>query len=398
MHVLYISDCYYPRVNGVSTSIQTFRQRMREMGHRVSLMVPDYPAVADDDEDTHRVPSRKVWLDPEDRLMRGADSRRMLRTLPTVDLVHVQTPFMAHQVGVRYARAHGVPVVETYHTYFEEYLYNYIPALPRNLLRLAARSFSRRQCGELDALVVPSTAMLDVLRGYGIATPATVLPTGLRLDDFASGDGDAFRRAQGIAATRPVMLYVGRVAFEKNIEFLFEVVDQVRVTQPDVLLVVAGEGTAESRLRHSAARRGLSEHVRFVGYLRRDGELQSCYKAADVFVFASRTETQGLVLLEAMACGTPVVSTAYMGTREVLAGCDGALVARDDSGHFAEQVTRILRSPELRVTLAGEALRHAGRWSDRTLADRLAAFYVDVIAAQNPATRTANHAESGASP
>ncbi|MGF1547989.1 MAG: glycosyltransferase [Thiotrichales bacterium] len=381
MHFLYISDCFFPRVNGVSTSIDTFRKRLQAFGHRVSLVAPDYLDPGADDADIHRVKAGKVWLDPEDRLMRAAALRSTLDGIEAVDLVHVQTPFMAHRVGVRFARIRGIPVVATYHTFFEEYLYNYIPGLPRNLLRLAARSFSRRQCAELDALIVPSTPMLDVLRGYGITTPATVLPTGLNMDDFTSGNGPAFRHAQGIAENRPVIVYVGRVAFEKNIEFLLDVTLAVRRTLPDVLLLIAGEGTAVPHLRHAAHARGLTDHVRFVGYLRRDGELQGCYKAADVFVFASKTETQGLVLLEAMACGTPVVSTAHLGTREVLAGCDGALIASDDCHEFAQQALAVLQAPALRAQLSAGALRHAAAWSDATLAERLAAYYREVIAA-----------------
>src|SRR5581483_6173654 len=136
------------------------------------------------------------------------------------DLVHVQTPFVAHWCGGRLARRLGLPLVVSYHTYFEDYLHHYVPFLPRTALRALARTASRRQCDQAQTVIVPSTAFRDVLRGYGVRAPLEVLPTGLPLHSFAGGDGAAFRRKHGIPAERPVMLHVGRMAHEKNVPFL----------------------------------------------------------------------------------------------------------------------------------------------------------------------------------
>src|SRR2546423_10834049 len=149
--------------------------------------------------------------------------------------------------------------------------------------------------------------MRAVLRGYGVSTPIHVLPTGLAADRFRAGDGRAFR-ARGIDAQRPLLTYIGRVAHEKNIGFLVQVFRRVLASVPEALLVIAGEGPARASLRRQVAYLGLEGRVHFAGYLARDSALLDCYAAADVFVFASRTETQGLVLLEAMAQGAPVVS------------------------------------------------------------------------------------------
>lgn len=162
----------------------------------------------------------------------------MLREL-LPDILHIQTPFVAHYAGVRLARNLKIPSVLSYHTYFEEYLYHYIRFLPRFMLRWAVRYMTRRQCGQ--------------------------------------------------------------------------VVAEVQEIVPDILFIVAGEGPAEGQLRAMVESLGLDENVRFIGYLNNLQSLRDCYCAADAFIFASRTETQGLVLLEAMALGVPVVSTAKMG-------------------------------------------------------------------------------------
>ena len=205
MHILMISDVFFPRVNGVSTSIATFRRGLCENGqHRCTLVVPRYGAGDPPDPGVHRVAARRVPMDPEDRLMSGRALERALGGIDArgVDVVHVQTPSIAHSAGVRWARRQGLPVVETWHTHFEEYFHHYVPFLPRRLLRVAPRSVSRRQCNAVDRIIVPSPAMEQVLRAHGIERPITVLPTGIDRREFAGGDRAAFRRRHGIPADR----------------------------------------------------------------------------------------------------------------------------------------------------------------------------------------------------
>ncbi|MEX0961151.1 MAG: glycosyltransferase [Burkholderiales bacterium] len=381
MRILMISDVYFPRVNGVSTSIQTFRHELAVLGHRTVLIAPAYPASYSEEDDILRIRSRRVPLDPEDRIMRPGEIRRLLPKLreERFDLVHIQTPFIAHYLGVELAAKLDLPVVESYHTFFEEYLFHYIPFLPTAWLRAMARRVSRGQSRQVDALVVPSSAMRDRLAEYGVRTPMHVLPTGIPLREFARGDGDRFRRRHGIAAGRPTLLFVGRVAFEKNIDFLLRALELAMRNIPDLLLVIAGEGPALAHLEKEAVRRNLQEHVLFVGYLDRRHELLDCYSAADAFVFASRTETQGLVLLEAMALGLPVISTAVMGTRDIVGPRRGALVPREDEANFAASIVRFVGDPALRARLAQEAVAYAREWHADALAVRMADLYREIV-------------------
>jgi 1,2-diacylglycerol 3-alpha-glucosyltransferase len=382
MRILMISDVYFPRVNGVSTSIQTFRNDLLSLGHRCVLVAPDYPGHrADDGEAMIRIHSRAVPRDPEDRLF----SRSRLLALTSqlcemrFDLVHIQTPFAAHYAGIELARRLGIPSVESYHTYFEHYLHHYVPALPQRMLQSLARRFTVSQCHQVDAVISPSRQMAEALRAYGVNSPIEVLPTGLPAERFVLGDGERFRARHGVPAGRPLALFLGRVAHEKNIDFLIRMLVALRARVPDVLLVIAGEGPAEAHCRERVAALGLGGQVMFVGYLDRRSGLADCYRAADVFVFASRTETQGLVLLEAMAQGTPAVSTAVMGTVDVLAGATGAVVVPEDETAFAAAVATVLTDPVRRAELGERARQDARRWSSRAMAERLVAFYGGVL-------------------
>jgi glycosyltransferase involved in cell wall biosynthesis len=402
VHVLMISDVYFPRVNGVSTSIQTFSRELQSLGHRVTLIAPDYGQGDEGDahpfERLHRVPSRFLILDPEDRMMRRADLFDRERELRSqgIDLIHIQTPFVAHYAGLGLARRLGVPRIATYHTFFEEYLFHYVRFLPRSWMRWAARRFSAAQCNDLDAIVVPSSAMRETLERYGVRTPMRIIPTGIDHSRFQGGDGRRFRQAHGISPERPVIVHVGRIAHEKNIVFLLEVMTEVHLRMPEAVMVIAGEGPALETLKRQVAARGLSASVLFVGYLERSGALLDCYRAGDVFVFSSRTETQGLVLLEAMALGVPVVSTAVMGTRDVLVEGQGALIAGERIDDFAEKVLRVLREPDLKKTLSAKARTYAASWSSPAQASKLLELYAGV-AGTSPAAALVS-AVAGESP
>ena len=291
-----------------------------------------------------------------------------------VDLVHIHTPFIAHYAGVRFAKQCGLPVVATYHPYFEDYLHHYVPLLPRGIGRFIARHFTRSQCDDVAALISPSAPMRDALLAYGVRTPIEVLPTGLPAASYLRGDGARFRARFDLPAARPLLLYVGRVAYEKNIDFLLRVFKRVLKRRPDALFVIAGEGPARGHLVNLARELGIAAEVRFIGYLDRTTELPDCYAAGDVFVFASRTETQGLVLLEAMAQGTPVVSTAELGTRSILTeGCGASVVPEDEEAFAAatfEAISLGKDDPRRRQRLA-----HAGSWASLAMARRLISFY-----------------------
>lgn len=382
MNILLISDVYFPRVNGVSTSIKTFSEQMQQMGHTVHLIAPEYGATTPDEGWITRVPARNIYFDPEDKLMKFQAVMQLLPMLKAqqYDILHIHTPFIAHYAGFKLAKALGIPVVETYHTFFEDYLHHYLPWIPSFAARGLARMISKSQCNQVDAMVSPSQPMLDVLRSYGVNTPAQVIPTGLQAHSFAKADGARFRGKYGIAATRPMLLYVGRVAHEKNIGFLLQVVRLLAEEVPDILLLITGEGPAEISLRQQVIDLGIQQQVQFLGYLDRNTELNACYHAADVFVFASKSETQGLVLLEAMAQATPVVALAELGTASILIEEQGVHIATENEIDFAAKTHRLLIDHQARHALGERGLAYvSSQWTATAKAEKMLLFYQDLL-------------------
>ena len=378
MNILLISDVYFPRVNGVSTSIRTFSEQLQKLGHSVHLIAPEYGITTEDESWITRVPARNIFFDPEDKLMKYGEVLRLVPLLKEkkFDLVHIHTPFIAHFAGLKIAKQLALPVLETYHTFFEDYLHHYLPWIPKGVAKSLARFISKKQCNQLDALIAPSKPMLDVLRTYGVNTPAEVIATGLQTSSFVEADGNQFRMKYHIPLDKQMLLYVGRVAHEKNIGLLIRVVKLLMLRQPNVLLVITGEGPAEQSLHQQVQRLGVDKHVQFIGYLDRNTELNACYKAADIFVFASKSETQGLVLLEAMAQATAVVAIAELGTASILVEGQGAHISTEDETVFAQKINDLLDNPLARNILgdAGKAyaLKH---WSASAKADEMLNFY-----------------------
>ncbi len=386
MNILLISDVYFPRVNGVSTSIKTFTEQLQKLGHTVHLIAPDYGVETADEamgeKWISRVPARKIFFDPEDYLMKYREVLRLLAPLKDkkFDIIHIHTPFIAHYAGLKLSKLLNIPVVETYHTFFEDYLHHYLPWIPKSVAKSLARSISKKQCNQVDAIVAPSQPMLDVLRSYGINSKAEVIATGLQAHSFAEADGAAFRAKYGIAQNRPMLLYVGRVAFEKNIDFLVRMTKLLTAETPNILLVITGEGPAEPSLRALVKTLGIEKNVQFIGYLDRNTHLNACYLAADIFVFASKSETQGLVLLEAMAQGTPVIAIAELGTASILVEGQGAMIAVEDEAEFAHKVHALLANPVHSEHLGQRAKEYAyNKWSAETQAERKLNFYLEMI-------------------
>lgn len=383
LKILFISDVYFPRINGVSTSIKTFVDQMQSLGHTVHLIAPDYQVQTQDEDWIKRIPAFSIYFDPEDKLMKYGEAMKLLSELQKeqYDIIHVHTPFVAHYLGLKLAAKLNIPCIETYHTFFEDYLHHYLPWIPKVMARGLARMISKQQCNAVDAIVAPSKPMLDVLRSYGVNVSADVIPTGLQEHSFKEADGKAFRQKYDIPLDRPMLLYVGRVAFEKNIDFLLGMAMVLADERPDILLVVTGEGPAEASLHNLAQTLNIENNVKFLGYLDRATELNACYQAADVFVFASKSETQGLVLLEAMAQGTPVVAIAELGTASILVEGEGALIAPENTLQFAEKVHQLLIYPEQRFDLGKRAKEYVlNKWTARLQAERMVNFYTQLIA------------------
>jgi len=362
---------YLPMLGGVSTAVETLRATLGTLGHQPFVVAPRMArAVAD--PGVIRVPAVPAPTYPDFSLPLpiGPALARRIEAL-ALDVFHVQHPFLLGVTARRLARRQGRPLVFTYHTLYDKYAH-YVP-LPRPLVAARAVAWSIGFANTADLVVAPSAGLAARLRAQGVRQPIAVVPTGVDVDRFRPGHRAAARAALGLPAP-PLLLYVGRLDREKNVGFLLDAFARVAAVHPEVALVLVGRGTSEGALRRRAARLAARARVHFVGGVTHDAVVRY-YQAADLFVFASTTETQGLAVLEAMAVGLPVVAVRASGVEEaVVDGVSGLLVPEDREA-FAAAVLGLLADAGLAGKLAAGAREAALPAAATPLGARLVALY-----------------------
>ena len=397
MKVAFTSDVYWPRINGVTVSTNIFLNELTKLDHEIRLWAPDYPVAEDQkklyhtDPRVHRLGSFGLFFSKEDRLVAPFQKGRFYRELDAFAprLLHIQTEFRLSWLAIPYAKKRHLPVVQTCHTYFEQYINFYMPFLPQELAKKFARNMTYQWFKHADAVITPTEPMKAVLQSYGLTCPITVVPTGIPEEDFQGVDKAAERRESRWLLQFPqirgkkIMLYVGRIGQEKNVDFLLDVVERVKRTVPNTCLILAGNGPYLETFKANAAARGLGDSMLCLGYVNR-AELKYLYALADVFSFASVTETQGLVTIEAMMCGTPVVAVGKMGTKEVMAGDHGGYMVDEDPEAFSAAVVKLFTDPALYEAKSAEAKAYAHHWTAAKMALKVEALYEQVLRDYKP--------------
>jgi 1,2-diacylglycerol 3-alpha-glucosyltransferase len=329
MRVGFFTECYKPIVNGVVASIDALHDGLRAHGVDVTTVAPRFPHFIDDARDIVRIPSLPLPTATAYRLCvpyLNADDRRRVRG---IDLVHAHSPFVTGWMAISYARRHRIPLVFTYHTRLDAYAH-YAP-FDRATTERAMVTLTRRYANAADAVVVPTGAMEIRLRELGVRVPIAVVPSAIDVERFAGGRRSMLVRARlGARADEPLVLVVSRLGMEKNVELAIDALARL----PDLRLAVVGEGPYREELEERARRAGVGERVRFTGALPRE-RLPEIYASVDAFVFPSTTDTQGLVLAEALAAGLPVVAADSAASRDVL-GEGGRIVPADPDAIAAE--------------------------------------------------------------
>ena len=387
MKIVFATDTYWPRCNGATVSIDAFKREFELLGHEVHIIAPAYPNMEETgDRSIHRFKSYQFIFSPEDRLVWKAERWRIFRTLKSIqpDVIHCHTEFQLSLMVMRYGYKRGIPVVFTSHTYWEEYINLYMP-FPDKIGRQVARSVQRAALKMVDRVVTPSEAMREVLRSYGIKKQIDILPTGVPEEEFSEVDRAEVRRNSFLFTDfpflkdRPLLLYVGRVSREKNMDFILNHFKRLQESHPDSRLIITGGGPYLAELKKHAMKEKLNGKIAFTGYVPRE-KVCELYALADIFVFASKTETQGLVTIESMMSGTPVVAIGEMGTKIVMNGDNGGFMVPEDQEIFTRRVIELLDSPELWREKSEEARQYAKQWSSRRMAGKLLTIYNELLA------------------
>lgn len=351
-------------------SVDSLADALRALGHEVICVTPRVPGYRERGAGVVRVNSLPLPTRTQYRLTFPLfESDRILRALDGTSIVHTHSPFVTGWMGARYAKRMGLPLVFTYHTQLEEYAH-YVP-FERGATRKAATRLTRAYANGADAVIVPTPAMKEHLRELGVLTQIAVVPSGIDVAFFSNGRrSEALRAKLGVAPDAKMILCVGRLAREKNVELALEAF--ARLEDPTARLVVVGDGPHRGALERAAARFGVEGRTNFALEFAREA-LPDAYKSADAFLFTSASETQGLVLVEALAANLPVVAVDTPQTRDVMGGA-GTLVPPKAEA-LAKGLRRALNGGGSRSANLSVAQKYDG-WA---LGDRVLQVYASLL-------------------
>lgn len=363
MNIIMVTNTFTPHVGGVARSVTAFTNEYRRLGHRVLVIAPQFEGTPEHEENVIRVPAIQNF-NGSDFSMRLPVPALFTKALDEFqpEIVHSHHPFLLGGTALRLGASWDVPVVFTHHTMYEQYTH-YVPGDSPALRRFAVE-LATGYANLCDQVVAPSQSIAAILKQRGVEAPVEVIPTGVDTARFAEGDGGRFRRAAGIPDDAFVVGHLGRLAEEKNLSFLSRAACLYLQENPGARFLVAGSGPYAEDIRKTFTREGLADRLHMAGVL--EGQkLVDCYAAMDVFAFASLSETQGMVLTEAMAAGVPVVAVDANGVREVVVDREnGRLLPREDLRPFVEALDWVARlSPQEQDRLRRGALETAERFA-----------------------------------
>jgi len=374
MKVAWFTDTWLPTMDGVVTSLLSFKSEIKKKGHEVYLFVP---GERDEDDFNNKIfyyRARPFKKYPNYRIARirsifGSRTKRIIGKLKP-DVIHSHSPAFMGMHGVVASHHYNIPLIFTYHTFLEDsvYLISPLPSVQK-IVRKLLRTWLKWYFKRCDGIIAPSKAARDEIKEL-TDKEIEVIPTGIDIDRFAHGDGKKVRDEMGLGNEK-VVLHVGRVVKEKNLDLMVDAAPLLLEKVPDAVFVIVGSGPYWDALKQKVRQANLENKFIFTGFVE-DEKLPDYYHAANIFAFPSKYETQGIVAIEAMAAGLPVVAANVRSLPEIVEdGICGFLFDADNAHDFAEKMATALKIGQI----SDEAKKRAANYSIEKCTDMLTSFY-----------------------
>lgn len=380
MRIAFFSECWDPQINGVVTSTKALSRALRDAGNEVFIFTPSYPGYVDTYPYIFRQFAVKYIFQPEFYFSSPLpyQALRAARKFK-IELIHLHTEFTLAMVAKKIAQRLDLPMVLTLHTLWEHYSHYFLwDLLPRNLFRF----FLSMLYHGPDYFIAPSQKAKDYLRQVmKITKPIEVIPTGIELEAFMRpclkpAERQHIRLKWGLKGDELLLMFAGRIGKEKSITTIFEALTHLRNFSPRIKLLVVGSGPQLAYLKSLALRRELEERIIFTGYIQYD-DMPKMYQAADIFVMPSVSETQGLVTVEALASGLPIIVRKDPASLDIIGGGKYGLVF-NDVNELAKQIRTLAQNPGLRQSLARQAPEAVRRFNTAAYGKAVQSFYQDI--------------------
>lgn len=352
MNIGFFTDGYLPQLNGVATSVDAWTRELERLGHTVYIIAPKYPGYQDTRKRVIRLTSIRFWKQPEIRLAVYPNPKAILDISKlNLDIIHGLSGGSISTLGLVIAKLKKIPFVFTYYTrwnHYTHYIFNGKLINP-NMVQTLSRIF----CNRCDYIIAPMAKIKDELISFGVKKPIAVIPSGVDLDQFGKQKKGFLRKITGIKYGE-ILLHIGRLGEEKRVDFLLESFRLINLKNPAVKLVLMGDGPDKERLKRLSEKLNIKNNVYFVGELNYS-KINKVYSDALLFAFASTTETQGMVVLEALASGVPVVAVNDSVFEGIIKSRVNGVLTEDNHENFANSCLEILNDASYRDKLSENA-------------------------------------------
>ena len=377
MRIGLLVDVYKPHISGITNFVCQHKKVLEAQGHKVFVFTLgnlDY-----EDEELRIIRSPAIPLSDTGYYLNFNFSRTVRNKCKTMDVLHANHPFVTGRIAVRYGKRYGIPVVYTNHTRYDLYAQHYLPVLPDALIQPFLEAYLPPFTSQCDLVIAPSKGLHDVLRSYGVTCHIEIIANGIDLEPFQNPRTRHTRAELRLPELAKVMIYVGRVAPEKNLAFLLRAFAVVSQELPETYLLLVGDGPEVDNLRDRAQQSGIGEKVIFTGPVEYE-DVAGYLGMADAFVTASVTEVHPLSVIEAMAVGLPVLGIESPGVGDIVVDGINGLLSKHDLAEFSLKMFRLMSENDLRARLAKKALEDSKQYSILNTSKRILGFYKELVA------------------
>ena len=373
MKIGIFTDSYLPTPSGVAVSVETFRRSLEEAGNEVFIFAPDFKNYQDKISNVFRFPSFFLPIRKDAPIVLPIiDSKFSEIEKIGLDVIHTMHFFTIGSLGQKVAKKINLPLIHTYHTNYEEYVKKYIPLFSQLAKKYIIRR-SRNYCNSCDLIISPSTSMAKKIKGYGITTKIKSLPTGISKNNYRTYSKAEFCKKYNIRNTGKLLLFVGRLGEEKNLKFLLKAFEKVQ-KKIDSNLVFVGSGPLENVYKKIVEEKKIKDKVFFLGFLP-NKEVYQIYGACDLFAFPSITETQGIVIVEAMARRLVTVAINKMGPSDIITSGKDGILTELNLEEYSEALAKVLTDDKLRGKLSEGAKETAKKYNQENITKQLLYLY-----------------------
>lgn len=373
---------YTPSKGGMETSVINLCKGLNQAGHETFVFAPEYPNYADKEKNIFRYKSVRFnyggyfYVMPIPFLSSGIEQTVASLNL---DIIHSHQPYSLGDEALKFSRKFNIPLVFTHHIKYEDY-FHYIPIIPKSISQKYIRKITTNYSNKCDVVIAPSTAIKKLLIDHQVKSPISIIPSGIDIDNFTkdAGQREKIREKYQIKNGDVTLITACRLTEEKNVKFLVESFNKIKKSCPNAKFIIVGDGAVKKDLEKMVKDFRIEGDVIFTGLVNKE-EIISLYQASDVFVFASLTETQGLVAVEAMAAGNPVVAIKASGIEDMVQSRENGILTGNSIDEFTGAVTKVINNKELRERLSSQARVSSGKFTIEIWTEKIVKLYQGLL-------------------